>query len=271
MSVLKGLQNLLIKMGGTPVSGDNTDETVQKIADAYDPNGGGSSLPEYTNDDINKCLSLQPTGEVVSKTINVVNEQTVTTGSHGDGHLADETYDFSDISIGDEVILTIDGVSETVVAQAGNRPGVRVLESSDPRNITIASNGNAESNGPYTFTVSVTAVKNIPVIAPNWYCGIDIVYLSTEYEDPDIYNITSCSKYAKEIFNEITNGSMIFASIYIDGYGNFFIPCYKIDEDPMSGKIIMFNIIMSDGSYFDLAIGEDINNSFLYYGTISGK
>ena len=41
MSVLKGLQDLLLKMGGTPSSGDNTDELVRKIAKAYDPSSQG--------------------------------------------------------------------------------------------------------------------------------------------------------------------------------------------------------------------------------------
>ena len=54
MSVLKGLQDLLLKMGGTPVSGDNTDELVRKIAAAYDP--ATQELPSITSLDKGKYL-----------------------------------------------------------------------------------------------------------------------------------------------------------------------------------------------------------------------
>ena len=54
MSVLKGLQDLLLKMGGTPSSGDNTDELVRKIAKAYDP--ATQELPSVTSSDKNKYL-----------------------------------------------------------------------------------------------------------------------------------------------------------------------------------------------------------------------
>ena len=46
MSSKYELQNLLRKMGGTPGSGDNTDETIKKITEVYDPSGGGSGVPE---------------------------------------------------------------------------------------------------------------------------------------------------------------------------------------------------------------------------------
>ena len=38
MSLVSALSKLLVKMGGTPASGDNSDELVEKIANAYDPN-----------------------------------------------------------------------------------------------------------------------------------------------------------------------------------------------------------------------------------------
>ena len=58
MSVLKGLQDLLLKMGGTPVSGDNTDELVRKIAAAYDP--ATQELPSITSLDKGRILIFYP-------------------------------------------------------------------------------------------------------------------------------------------------------------------------------------------------------------------
>lgn len=43
MSITSALSKLLTKMGGTPASGDNTDELLNKIGDAYSGGGGGSS------------------------------------------------------------------------------------------------------------------------------------------------------------------------------------------------------------------------------------
>ena len=43
MSSKYELQNLLRKMGGTPGSGDNTDETIKKITEVYEPGGGGGN------------------------------------------------------------------------------------------------------------------------------------------------------------------------------------------------------------------------------------
>lgn len=40
MSIVSALSKLLIKMGGTPATGDNTDELVDKITDSYTPGGG---------------------------------------------------------------------------------------------------------------------------------------------------------------------------------------------------------------------------------------
>lgn len=40
MSIVSALSKLLVKMGGTPATGDNTDELVDKIADSYTPGGG---------------------------------------------------------------------------------------------------------------------------------------------------------------------------------------------------------------------------------------
>ena len=37
MSLVSALSKLLVKMGGTPTSGDNSDELVNKIAEAYTP------------------------------------------------------------------------------------------------------------------------------------------------------------------------------------------------------------------------------------------
>ena len=41
MSMTESLRKLLRKMGGSPSNGDNSDELVDKIADAYTPGGGG--------------------------------------------------------------------------------------------------------------------------------------------------------------------------------------------------------------------------------------
>ena len=40
MSIVSALSKLLIKMGGTPATGDTSDELVDKIADSYTPGGG---------------------------------------------------------------------------------------------------------------------------------------------------------------------------------------------------------------------------------------
>lgn len=44
MSIVSSLSKLLTKMGGTPSTGDNSDELVNKIADAYTPGGGTGIL-----------------------------------------------------------------------------------------------------------------------------------------------------------------------------------------------------------------------------------
>lgn len=40
MSLVSALSKLLVKMGGTPATGDTSDELVDKIADTYAPGGG---------------------------------------------------------------------------------------------------------------------------------------------------------------------------------------------------------------------------------------
>ena len=50
MSMTEALRNNLRKMGGSPSNGDNSDELVSKIADAYS-GGGGSVLVVNANID----------------------------------------------------------------------------------------------------------------------------------------------------------------------------------------------------------------------------
>ena len=74
MSVLKGLQNLLIKMGGTPASGDNTDETVRKIAEAYNPSSGGGGVlvvhVERTATEESETYTLDKTWQELANALN---------------------------------------------------------------------------------------------------------------------------------------------------------------------------------------------------------
>ena len=44
MSLVSALSKLLVKMGGTPATGDNSDELVDKIANAYNPSSGSGTM-----------------------------------------------------------------------------------------------------------------------------------------------------------------------------------------------------------------------------------
>ena len=59
MSIVSALSKLLVKMGGTPATGDNTDELVDKIATVYDP--ATQELPSVTASDVGKYLHVNDT------------------------------------------------------------------------------------------------------------------------------------------------------------------------------------------------------------------
>lgn len=44
MSLVSALSKLLVKMGGTPATGDNSDELVDKIANVYNPSSGSGTM-----------------------------------------------------------------------------------------------------------------------------------------------------------------------------------------------------------------------------------
>lgn len=44
MSLVSALSKLLVKMGGTPATGDTSDELVEKIASTYNPSSGSGTM-----------------------------------------------------------------------------------------------------------------------------------------------------------------------------------------------------------------------------------
>jgi hypothetical protein len=129
--------------------------------------GGGSSLPSYSSSDIGKVLTVGEGSETVQTV--VVPEQTVTIA---DGEGNDLTgYDFSSVSIGDVLQVTINGVTKNVEYEQGlgnltklmfdDEAGIVILCSIEslPQFVRL----NAEDG---TYTVSVSA--SVPSAEPKW-------------------------------------------------------------------------------------------------------
>ena len=139
-------------------------------------NGGGSGggLPEYTNNDAGKSLLLAPTGETEQQTVTFIQQQTVAKDSHGEGELAEGTYDFSGLSEGDAVNLTVNGVSNNTTVQKGDGNELYIATA----DIKISENGNVDfvNSSMQSATVSATAVMNVDKVAPVWAGNVLVVH-----------------------------------------------------------------------------------------------
>ena len=282
MSVLKGLQDLLLKMGGTPVSGDNTDELVRKIAAAYDPSSGGG-LPQYADSDAGKVLSLNKIPDPEIPTIDIVTEQTVEVNAQV--ILESGTYDFSSLSVGDTVNFTVNG--ETVECEymdfgEDNQYGF-VSEDFSFGTAAIAYNGTiamfACLGEPGEYTISAVSGKNI--VVPGWndkslpeYRTSDngnALVLSIEYSDDDepvikptwrkinnyiqISSASDPTMYIGEIIEAVRNKTIICDF----GTGLVQTACYVTINDK-TGE--------TNGVAFQ-HIGFDPSNGHLIYRTLS--
>jgi len=86
MSVNSELQNLLTKMGGSPLESDSNSDLIKKISEAYDGSGsgggsssGGNSLTVHVNiskDDTNDYHTLDKTWEEIfdASQVNIIQE-----------------------------------------------------------------------------------------------------------------------------------------------------------------------------------------------------
>ena len=171
--------------------------------------GSGSGLPPYTFADNGKGLLLEPNGQTEQITITVIQEQSCSTSSHGEGNLTEGTFDFSLLSVGDEVSLTVDGVTEVVSVQS-DATGVHI-EYPDNRHIGFYANGEVSAGGAYDFTVSATAVATVSVVAPTWSApssvgGVLVVHLTTQ-DDGESF---TADKTAGEIYSAAKNNMVQF-------------------------------------------------------------
>lgn len=164
MSMTEALRKLLRKMGGIPDSGDNSDELVSKIADAYS-GGAGGGLPPYENEDINKVLMLSDSGQSETETVILIPEQTITTDTRG---LANLTLDFTYWSTGQTVHLTVNDNTYDSIIGSDNRIQATV----DGHDIKIGNIGSPSKNFlgylNTTYTVSATIEVPVPIPAPTW-------------------------------------------------------------------------------------------------------
>lgn len=168
MSVLSELQKLLTKMGGTPQSGDNTDETVRKITAAY---SGGSGLPSYENADINKVLMLADSGETETEARVTIEEQTVTTDNRF--HSASLFIDYTYWALGRTVHLTVNGNNYDCIINTGDFERLEIQAIVDGHEVKIYKkvDGTTFNFSGYegtTYTVSATIEAPVPIPAPKW-------------------------------------------------------------------------------------------------------
>lgn len=73
MSIVSALSKLLVKMGGTPASGDTSDELVSKIADAYSGRAGDGVLIVYverTATEDSETFTLDKTWQELADALN---------------------------------------------------------------------------------------------------------------------------------------------------------------------------------------------------------
>lgn len=208
MSMTESLRKLLRKMGGSPSNGDNSDELVSKIADAY--SGGG--LPPYENADINKVLTLAASGEMGTETLVAIEEQTVTTVSRFG--TAELTIDYTYWTPGVTVHLTVDGnnydciIDGTFHIQAiVDGVTVKVWEGSGAANFL--------GQPSTTYTVSATIEAPVPIPAPAWVTsgggggGVLVVHAIRNMET----GVITLSNTWQEIHDALLSNGAVISSV----------------------------------------------------------
>lgn len=135
--------------------------------------GGGSSLPDFTNDDKNKGLLLKPTGETTIETKTIIQEQNVAILDY-EGVLGEGTFNFSELSDGDTFPITVNGEIYSAEFQDDPKTGglyifidsLLSLYNSDinPNTIIVAMNDMEEG----TITISSVVQAEVDVVAPDW-------------------------------------------------------------------------------------------------------
>ena len=222
MSVLSELQKLLTKMGGTPQSGDNTDETVRKITAAY--SGGG--LPPYENEDINKVLTLADSGETGTGTFVTIREQTVTTDNRF--HSASLQIDYTYWALGRTVHLTVNGNNYDCIINTGDFERLEIQAIVDGHEVKIYKkvDGTTFNFSGYegtTYTVSATIEAPVPIPAPKWEAPPSapfFIFISEESsgDTETAETILVADKTPSETTAAFNSGRAIYVN---DGYGSF--------------------------------------------------
>lgn len=211
MSVLSALQKLLVKMGGQPSVGDNTDETLDKIADLY---SGGGGLPPYENEDINKVLTLADSGQSVTETFVAIEEQTVTTDNRfGTASLTVSSTYWAE---GRTVHLTVNGDNyDCVIDSDGyihavvDEHDVRIRTSSG-----VPGDKNFNGYSTTTYTVSATIEAPIPIPAPAWVTPPNVpFFIGISEETVDEETVLVSDKTPSEVTAAFNSGRVIYVSL----------------------------------------------------------
>lgn len=158
------------------------------------------SIPSFTNSDGGKVLSLKPTGETSNETITIIQQQTVSTESHGIGHLANETFDMSWMTQGDTATINLNGTEETYEVIRRDDSLVLVKQDSD-LTIFISTGEVWWDEGSATLSISGTAQKHVDIVAPTWSKNAENILAVQIIQDNNRLVMNKTWKEMKDCFN----------------------------------------------------------------------
>lgn len=140
--------------------------------------GSGSDLPPYTDEDLEKVLTIKRKPDPSAPRTIIVQEQTIEATQEPEpgnffGFLADNTYDFSTLSEGDHVVMTINGQDFDAIVSIPNE-FMLVINSDGGESLpAIARMAIDTESASYfvtteygTYVISCSTVGAIP--APEW-------------------------------------------------------------------------------------------------------
>lgn len=272
MSVIKGLQDLLIKMGGTPESGDNSDELVRKIAKAYDPSS--QELPAV-GEQRDKFLHINAeTGAIEWDGVNIPesDEQILIPiyTKESSSYYPDPSAVSCDTAFGD----ILDAVKNGKCVQAVLYDAGSGSEYGSGTTLDLESFTYFEYDSPSILFTKIDVHRNIDYDSGQMQIVIEVTHIShtsvgssyyTELIDvtpsssstsglycPQFYidgsgQVSTTASY-DDIYGQIqANGFIPGAMVTIDNTKNIFLPLRSVNYDG-GAPVIVFSTTVADAS-----------------------
>ena len=184
-------------------------------------------VPSYTNEDKGKVLTLAETTDGSTERFELVDEQTVRFTSHGDVHLASDSFRLpTGVAVVGKtayVNITIEGVTTTLEGEFIEDTAVKLQAENDVMSIEMIFTGGsagtvyASAAVPSTTGVTISAYMDVEsvIIKPEWASGgsggtgdVEVVTF-TFGEDMSI----TADKTFEEIYQMVSDGKTVLSKI----------------------------------------------------------